>query len=134
MKQDIIERRKKKLKPRGKPFPKGNKKGRIKQECSMEKMVYVDMEEKEEEFVIIPPKFIEPLESLEKKHTTPELIDCIDFNNGKNKLSIRFSKLNNRMYRIQMFLNDELQIRPVTYNGSSTGKTFWNLLKGSMKK
>jgi len=62
------------------------------------------------------------------------LIESMDFTNGENKLSIRFSKKNNRMFRIQIFLNDENEIRPVTYNGSSTAYGFWNLLKKSLKK
>ena len=62
------------------------------------------------------------------------LIESMDFTNGENKLSIRFSKKNNRMFRIQVFLNDESEIRPVTYNGSSTAYGFWNLLKKSLKK
>lgn len=63
-----------------------------------------------------------------------EIIEKIEFKNGENILSIRFSKKNNRMFRIQVFLNDEFEIRPVTYSGSSTGISFWNLLKGSLKK
>lgn len=62
------------------------------------------------------------------------IIDSIDFENGLNKLSIRFSKKQNRMYRIQIFLNEEIEIRNVTYTGTSTGTSFWNLLKGSLKK
>ncbi len=62
------------------------------------------------------------------------LIETMDFTSGENKLSIRFSKKNNRMFRIQIFLNDENEIRPVTYNGSSTAYGFWNLLKKSLKK
>lgn len=63
-----------------------------------------------------------------------KLIESIDFKNGKNTLTIRFSKKLNRMYRVQIFLNDDLEIRPVTYTGSSTGFTVWNLLKGTLKK
>jgi vacuolar-type H+-ATPase subunit I/STV1 len=62
-----------------------------------------------------------------------ETIENLDFFSGKNKLSIRFSKRHNRMYRIQVFLNDTIQIMPVTYNGVSTGLAFWNLLKGALK-
>jgi len=49
-------------------------------------------------------------------------------------LSIRFSAVNNRRYRIQVFLNDETEVRPVTYQGSSSGYAFWKLLKGALKK
>lgn len=63
-----------------------------------------------------------------------ELIDSLEFKNGENTLTIRFSKKHNRMFRIQVFLNGESEIRPVTYTGASTGYAFWNLLKGSLKK
>lgn len=63
-----------------------------------------------------------------------ELIESVNFKNGENTLSIRFSKKHNRMFRIQVFLNDNLEIRPVTYTGANTGYTFWNLLKGAFKK
>ena len=76
--------------------------------------------------------FEEKEESQDK--ISDETIDSIDFENGKNKLSIRFSKKQNRMYRIQIFINEEIEIRPVTYTGTSTGTAFWNLLKGSLKK
>lgn len=63
-----------------------------------------------------------------------ELIDALEFKNGENTLTIRFSKKHNRMFRIQVFLNNESEIRPVTYTGASTGYAFWNLLKGALKK
>jgi hypothetical protein len=62
------------------------------------------------------------------------LIDSLDFMLGENKLSIRFSKKHNRMFRIQVFLNESSEIRPVTYTGASTAYSFWNLLKGALKK
>jgi O-acetylhomoserine/O-acetylserine sulfhydrylase-like pyridoxal-dependent enzyme len=63
-----------------------------------------------------------------------ELIETMQFMDGPNKLEIRFSKRHNRMFRIQIFLNDEIEIRPVTYTGTSTGHSYWNLLKKSLKK
>ena len=74
-------------------------------------------------------------EAIEECHEIKDLekIDSIDFKNGKNTLSIRFSRRHNRMFRVQIFLNDQTEIRPVTYNGSSTGYTFWNILKGLLK-
>lgn len=68
-----------------------------------------------------------------EKNSELDLIDSVEFLKGKNKLTIRFSKRNNRMFRIQVFLNDKHEVRPVTYTGSSTGYAFWNLLKGALK-
>jgi len=71
----------------------------------------------------------------ESKEAAPlEKIDEIDFYNGTNKLSIRFSKRINRMFRIQIFLNDETEIRNMTYHGSATAHSFWSMLKGALKK
>ena len=72
---------------------------------------------------------VEPKEAKEL-----DLIESIDFKNGENTLSIRFSKRHNRMFRIQVFLNNKNEIRPVTYTGASTGYSFWALLKGAMNK
>ena len=172
--KDIIERRKDKLKPRGKPFPKGNKRGKIEDEA----LVNRGCESGVEGGIVAPIPQPEPIEEtpsvLHKMHTlvmdttdkilkenmtTPaeigtigpgitlnqvkaetaealkdlELIESLDFMNGPNKVSIRFSKKHNRMYRIQIFINDEHEVRPVTYSGASTGTTFWKLLKGVLK-
>lgn len=62
-----------------------------------------------------------------------DLIESIQFKNGENTLTINFSKKHNRMFRIQVFLNDKYEVRPVTYTGSSTGYAFWNFLKGALK-
>lgn len=63
-----------------------------------------------------------------------EIVEKMEFTSGRNKLTIRFCKKPNRMYRLQIFLNDELEIRPVTYNGWSLAKGYWTLLKGTLKK
>jgi hypothetical protein len=63
-----------------------------------------------------------------------EIVDQIEFKNGSNILKIIFKKKHNRMFRIQIFMNETTEIRPVTYTGAMTAKSFWNLLKGSLKK
>lgn len=62
-----------------------------------------------------------------------DVIDSIDFKNGENTLSIKFIQNYNRTYRIQMFLNDKIEIRNVTYSGNNTANNFWSLLKGNLK-
>jgi len=159
----IIERRNEKIKPRGKPFPKGHKKGShdIKEEFASRSAIsdeggIVDpapqklngepMEQEKSVLHELPRLIVETIEHNLKEpmnntqEITPEpkkdleLIESLDFMNGENKLSIRFSKKHNRMYRIQIFLNDELEVRNVTYSGVSTGKTVWDLMKGVMRK
>ena len=120
----------KKGKPRGRPFKKGNVKGMVNDEI---------LAASGHESSVKGKNLIDNTQTIEKESSIPEiekkeleLIDSIEFRNGKNFLTIRFSKRHNRMYRIQIFLNDEFEVRPVTYTGASTGQTFWNLLKGSL--
>lgn len=156
-----------KKRPRGRPFAKGNKKGKIENEILDDSGREIGVEggviASDPRSAIVEPvkQEIKPLadetntnnENLNKilketmnsnqdEEALPapdekkdlELIDCLEFKNGENTLTIRFSKKHNRMFRIQVFLNDHSEIRPVTYTGASTGYAFWNLLKGAMKK
>lgn len=93
----------------------------------------------------LPPKVVEAvtkltetrMEEQEQKQGEPlaplQLIESIEFTNGKNKVSLRLSKRHNRLYRVQIFLNDSMELRPSTYNGASTAYSFWNVLKEIMK-
>ena len=152
--------RRKKLKPRGRPFPKNNKQGKPKldlldtsgHEISHERGVIAPIAQldfleplnaNEGVFSKLPDLVMDTMDKILKENMQPEkkedlkeleLIETIEFKEGENKLEIRFSKRHNRMYRIQIFLNDEIEIRPVTYTGTSTGKSYWNLLKNSLKK
>jgi len=62
------------------------------------------------------------------------LIEELTFVNGKNSLKIKFFKRANRLYCVKVFLNENTEIRPVTFAGSLTGKSFWSMIKGSIKK
>ena len=150
-------------KPRGKPFEKGNKRGKLTSEVSS----FTRLESSYERGVVapslnssivepdnsginfqLPKRAMETLDTTIKEFMeTPqevkedfeekkplEIVDSMEFKNGENTLTIRFSRKDNRMYRIQVFLNDDTEIRPVTYSGASTGNSFWKLLKGALKK
>lgn len=162
VRKGVIERRNEKVKPRGKPFPKDNIRGKPKIKAVddsgrgsgvkggvVEKVSAGQIVNHTDGLLLqIPQKLMEVMDrTLKENMETPqeesketnevkqlELIESIDFTNGPNKLTIRFSKKHNRMYRIQIFLNEENEIRPVTYSGASTGMTFWKLLKGALKK
>jgi hypothetical protein len=56
-------------------------------------------------------------------------VDSIEFVNGKNTLKIVLSKKHNRMYRVQVYLNNTMEIRPATYTGFAPASTFWGFLK-----
>jgi len=63
-----------------------------------------------------------------------EIMERIDFMNGKNKLSLLLVKKHNRMFRFRVFMNDETELRAATYTGATTGYSFWKLLIGALKK
>lgn len=63
-----------------------------------------------------------------------EIVESITFADGPNTLKIVLSKRHNRMYRLQVFLNGDTEIRPSTYTGASMAYNYWNLLKNSLKK
>lgn len=157
----------KKFKPRGRAFPKGNNKGKLRNEVLASpgsqisdeggiitplpketvtedlKQSYDQMETqqkdvlKEEEKTGCEVLGIDPPILLEsaKMHKIPEnvVIDSMEFMQGTNCLKIVLFKRHNRMYRIQIFLNDS-EIRPNTYTGATSALPYWNLLKGSLKK
>jgi len=150
----------KKAKPRGRPFAKGNKRGKLENDvlaptgCQssdgrevvalpFEASLYEEIESGlmvclDESRPITAPleKKVEEVEINEAVQDPKalELIETIEFKNGENVLELRFSKRHNRMYRIQIFLNKETEIRPVTYTGASSGGAFWDLLKGALRK
>jgi hypothetical protein len=65
--------------------------------------------------------------------TPYNIVDTIEFKNGENTLKIALVKKDLRMFRIQIFLNDLMEIRPVTYTGANPAMTMWNLLKQAVK-
>lgn len=135
-------------KPRGRPFKKGNNRGKIRDEIlddtgleSSYEGGNVVIHDSSLELMIPQKVAVKHIEELLQEKENPkneeksiETVDNIDFFNEKNKLSIRLSKRHNRMYRVQIFLNDSEEIRPMTYTGSNTAMSFWNLLKGALKK
>ena len=68
-----------------------------------------------------------------KEEEVLELEDFLEFKRGDDVLSIKFSKKSNRKYVIQIFLNGNMEIRPAIYTGSITGKSFWNMLKSTLR-
>jgi hypothetical protein len=150
-------------KPRGRPFLKGNKRGKLENDV----LASSGREISNRGEVIAPPsnevvepykdnfldlrglpeetvnKFLENnglkvIEEEGKKESKPvppnQMIDSIEFVNGNNKLKIAFLKKHSRQYRIQVFLNEDTEIRPLTYTGSSTANAFWGFLKSSLKE
>ena len=151
----------KKYKPRGRPFPKGNKRGKLensvladsRHDSGNERGVVAPLPEQHNQEPLKPENPLSEMftlvtntldHNIREAMETPieekedsgiyKILETIDFKNGDNVLSIRFSAVNNRRYRIQVFLNDDTEVRPVTYQGSTSGNAFWKLLKGALKK
>lgn len=143
-------------KKRGRPFAKGNVKGKPRNEIlddpgcesSVERGDIEDTplntlpiktsshsEAIENDGLILDqPQISKQGEAMEEDKPL-EIVESIDFMKGNNKLSIRLTKKHNRMFRVQIFLNDgELEVRPMTYTGANTAMSFWNLLKGSLNR
>lgn len=74
-----------------------------------------------------PPEAVKEIGQNQMADLTP--VDSIEFTNGKNTLKIVLSKKHNRMYRVQVFLNNTMEIRPATYTGYAPASTFWGFLK-----
>ena len=159
----------KKRKPRGRPFPKGNNRGKLENDVldasghesgdggdiiaplaqspvvEALKQSYDEAEKQQQEVLeegigcLAPGATIEGGLGISLHEQIPiknpienSVIESIEFLRGKDTMKIVLLKRHNRMYRIQIFLNDS-EIRPNTYTGASSAMAFWNLLKGSLK-
>ncbi len=127
-----------KCKPRGRPFPPGNKRGKPSREIlddsrhntSSEREDVKDREIKDSNCME------KDISDFEKKFNelAYTLIDSLDFENGKDKISVKFLKKGNNSFRIQIFLNGKHEVRPTTYNGSRMAFAYWDLLKGTLEE
>jgi hypothetical protein len=73
-------------------------------------------------------------ESLPKKNIEIEIIDCIEFVNGKNKLKIQFSKKTSRIFNVKIMLNDEIELKPLSFVTKSLATDSWEMLKRVLQK
>jgi hypothetical protein len=126
-KEDTIETEEQAPEKRGRGRPKGQKKVQIsvKEQEKARNDKKIEKAAKGIQNTILPSKTNK--EYLEIGEN--EIVESLEFQNGKNKLEIRLSKKDNRNYRIQFFLNNDMELRPNTYNGSAGATTFWHLLK-----
>lgn len=147
-----------KAKPRGRPFPKGNIKGKDRSmhmasarhersvsgatiALGIQNEIEEPVKEKIGVAAELPPlapqvSAEDPIKKvLAKDEKNVQFIDSLDFrdDNG-NTLRIVLSNNQNRSYRLQIFLNDKREIRPITYNGRTSACEFWELLKESLKR
>lgn len=165
-----------KYKPRGRPFPKGNHKGKTGDSVldasgresgvggdivaplpnksivgQKNGIVAENLEIKEGRLMRTDenkPVHYEqspiPSDEEKTKEETPETrvvgvgasetVDSLTFSNGNDTLKIVLIKKHNRMFRLQMFLNENIEIRNNTFNGASQAYNYWDLLKNSLNK
>jgi hypothetical protein len=91
----------KKSKPRGRPFPKNNFKGKARGNVLDTERHKGDAEPMNIETNIV----IAENKEDETQGEVDKLIDSIHFSDGKNSLNITLTKKNNRLFRLQIFLN-----------------------------
>lgn len=133
----------KKSKPRGRPFTKGNKRGRIESSLLVnEGSAGIDSGPS---LVNIPddikPNLDHSSSVKEQDSVRSDKVDSssyivedeIKFQKGENSLSIRLIKTNSRQFHMQVLLNDAVEIKPAKYSGPGIAYGFWNLLKQGVK-
>ncbi len=133
-------------KVRGRPFQKGNKNGKM--ECHVldsngkrngVKGGVVDphlLKPQEGtlklEIEVLPTQKEEMKESENEKHQ--EVIDFLEFVNGNNTIKIQFSKKSSRNFRLKILINDEIEVKPVSYITKQSAYDSWEMLKRVLKK
>lgn len=136
----------KKYKPRGRPFAPGNKCGKpansvlgvSRCESSSRRETIACNEERGSNTPLNDKNEIKKMNidinEESNKNKENEIIETIDFVNGENKLKIILFKKPNRMFRIQIFLNEITELRPLSFQSYPLAMGYWNLLKKSIKK
>ncbi len=120
-------------KPRGRPFKKGESTINTKHDDGVRKRMSKNnvLDDTRHE-TSVRGEDVEPKEASREQLLKYEtLVDQIEFTDEQgNNLKLRFMRLSTRLYRMQVLLNDSVEIKPVTYSGSAMGNNYWNLLKG----
>lgn len=88
-----------------------------------------------------PPKEKKTKKKEKNEEKTPEIStafepivkDFLEFKNGENILKIIVSEISQRRYKLDVILNDDVEINPSTYSGSASCLSYWKLLKKTMK-
>lgn len=75
-----------------------------------------------------------PIDNFRKKDESSVIVETLEFSDGKNSLKVHLVKKPNRLFSMQILINDKTEIRPVTYSGASMAYAYWDLLKGSLNK
>jgi hypothetical protein len=135
-----------KSKVRGRPFVKGNKRGKF--TCH----VLDDSGHRSGDSggIVDPHTFkgySDPLkieieakpmtqqeENKNEQENCAEIIECLEFVNGKNKLKVQFSKKSQRNFKVKIMLNDEIELKPVSFVTRSAAYDSWDMLKRILKK
>lgn len=91
-------------------------------------------EEMEEKFLPLSKTVIEqlkpdPMPEIKEPKKDNDLIESLHFKRGNDILTITLKKTPSRQYRLQIFLNEEHEVRPQTFFGYNPAMSFWGLFK-----
>jgi hypothetical protein len=125
---------------RGRPFTKGNVKGkpteRIKGSIDDQMVVrggdIAQSKDKstEAEKTALKPK----IDPIPEKDTAPVLVDQIIFKDDKgNEVKVCLFSTKTRHFRMQVFLNEKMELRPTTFTGNNAAMSFWELFKKNLR-
>ncbi len=135
-----------KPKVRGRPFQKGNKKGKM--ECHV-----LDSQGNRNGVKggVVDPHLLKPHQNASKleievlpttkedmKEQEPEIdgeiVEFLEFTNGKNTLKIQLNKRHSRNFKMKIILNDEIEVKPTSYVTKQSANDSWDMLKRVLKK
>lgn len=133
--EDLIERRRGRGRPKGtfarKEVIEGETESKIvvpggSKECSKgESLIQFELPE-----MPLSPNTTE-------KENCGELVDSMDFYSDEaktHKISIRITRMPNRAHKVQIFLDDNIEIRNSSYVSASSGMAYWKMLKNCVRK
>lgn len=126
-----------KAKPRGRPFVKDNKRGKP----PIEVLDDTGHKVSDPRGIISQITKSIQLETLEVKESIKQedqkIIDSISFTFEKNIITILLKSIlkpsGGRYFKVQIFLNDNIEVKPSSFVTKQSALSFWNLLKGEIQ-
>lgn len=129
--------KKPKGKPRGRPFVKGNKFRFPQPTCEILDDTGHESGDK--------GGFIESIQPIETVDVVPielpkedqKILDSISFTFEKNVITILLKSIlkpsGGRYFKIQLILNDKIEVKPSSFVTKQSAISFWDLLKGELE-
>lgn len=134
--------KKPKGKPRGRPFTKGNKYRFTKPTSEILDDTGHESGDKGgfvEELIesIQPIEKVESVVPIQLPKEDQKILDSISFTFEKNVITILLKSIlkpsGGRYFKIQLILNDKIEVKPSSFITKQSALSFWNLLKGELQ-